>query len=238
FDVLWGLWAYALVRAELQTAHALGTQLLTLAHQVHDTAMLCVAHRTLGSTLLFLGAFASAHTHFTQGIALYNLHQHRASIFLHGEDAGVVCRSHGALTLWHLGYPDQGLVQNDEAVTLAQQIAYPYNLSFVLSAAIALHQSRREVRATQEHADASIRLTQEQGFPYWMAQSAILHGWTLAHQGQAKEGIAQITQGLMTYRATGAELVRPLYLALLAEAYGIMEQPEAGLAVLAEALTL
>ena len=62
FDVLWGLWAYALVRAELQTAHALGTQLLTLAQQVHETAMLCVAHRTLGSTLLFLGAFASAHT--------------------------------------------------------------------------------------------------------------------------------------------------------------------------------
>jgi predicted ATPase len=43
---------------------------------------------------------------------------------------------------------------------------------------------------------------------------------------------------LMAYRATGAELTRSYYLALLAEAYGTMGQPEAGLIVLAEALTL
>jgi predicted ATPase len=40
----------------------------------------------------------------------------------------------------------------------------------------------------------------------------------------------------MTYRAIGAELVRPNFLALLAEAHGMIGEPEAGLAVLAEAL--
>jgi len=39
-------------------------------------------------------------------------------------------------------------------------------------------------------------------------------------------------------RATGAELLRPYWLALLAEAHGTMGQPAAGLTVLAEALTL
>jgi predicted ATPase len=58
------------------------------------------------------------------------------------------------------------------------------------------------------------------------------------HQGQAQEGIAQIEQGLRAHRATGAEAGRPNWLALLAEAHGIMGQPEAGLAVLTEALTL
>ena len=38
-------------------------------------------------------------------------------------------------------------------------------------------------------------------------------------------------------RATGAELARPYFLALLAEAYGIIGQPETGLTALAEALT-
>jgi predicted ATPase len=57
-------------------------------------------------------------------------------------------------------------------------------------------------------------------------------------QGHVKEGITQINQCMMDYRATGAELGRPRYLALLAEAYGIMEQPEVGLTVLTEALTL
>jgi predicted ATPase len=55
FSVLRGLWNYYLVRAEYQTAHALGEQLLTLAQQVQDTAMLVAAHRALGTTLAFVG---------------------------------------------------------------------------------------------------------------------------------------------------------------------------------------
>ena len=86
-----------IVRAEHQTAHALGEQLLTLAQQVQDPAMLVAAHRALGTTLFHLGAVASAHTHFAQGMALYDPQQHRASVFLYGEDAGVICHSHAAL---------------------------------------------------------------------------------------------------------------------------------------------
>jgi tetratricopeptide (TPR) repeat protein len=192
----------------------------------------------LGASLLAVRGYAAAEVRETYTYAWQLCHQHRASTFLHGEDAGVVCRSHDAHTLWLLGYPDQGLVQNDEAVTLAQQIAYPSNLSFVLSTAPVLHHLRREWQTCQEYTKAAIILAQEQGFPYWMAQSAILHGWTLVQQGQAQAGIEQITQGLIAFRTTGAELVRPYYLALLSEAYGTMEQPEAGLTVLAEALTL
>src|SRR5262249_23435704 len=52
------------------------------------------------------------------------------------------------------------------------------------------------------------------------------------------EGIEQIHQGLIAVRATGSVGHLPHFLALLAEAYGTMEQPEAGLTVLNEALTL
>ena len=71
-----------------------------------------------------------------------------------------------------------------------------------------------------------------------MAMGAILHGWALAQQGKAQEGIEQLHQGLIAFRATGAELSRPYWLALLAEAYGTTGEPEAGLTALAEALTL
>jgi predicted ATPase len=58
----------------------------------------------------------------------------------------------------------------------------------------------------------------------------------LAEQGWEDEGIAQIQQGIAAFRATGAELYRPYFLALLAEAYEKAKQSEQGLAVLAEAL--
>jgi predicted ATPase len=45
-------------------------------------------------------------------------------------------------------------------------------------------------------------------------------------------------QGLAAWQATGQELGRPVFLALLAEAYGKVGQAEAGLSVIAEALAL
>jgi predicted ATPase len=238
FPVLRGLWSYYLVRAELQTAHALGKELLALAQQVHDAVLLVAAHRALGATLSFLGAADSAYTHLVQGLALYDPQQHRAATFLYGEDGGVVCRSHAAWALWCLGYPDQGLARTEEAVTLAQHIVHPYSLCYALNLAAVIHQFRREGRAAQEYDEALISLAKEQGFPYLMAEGAIVCGWALVHQGQAQAGIEQMHQGLVAYRATSAEITRPYLLALLAEAHSTMGQPEAGLTVLAEALTL
>src|SRR5262249_38895741 len=43
FSIMRGLCRYYIVRADLRTAHALGAQLLTLAQQVQDTAMLVAA---------------------------------------------------------------------------------------------------------------------------------------------------------------------------------------------------
>ena len=237
FPILRGLWNYHLIRAEYPTAHELGEQLLILAQQVQDAAMLVAAHRALGATLLNLGSVAAAHAHYAQGIALYD-QQHRVYAFLHGDDAGVACRTFDAWALWHLGYPDQGLARNQEAVTLAQQVAHPFSLGLALGWAAVFHQLRREERCAQEHAEAAIILAQEQGFPYYMAIGSILHGWALAHQGQAQEGIAQIEQGLIAYRATGAEILRPYFLGLIAEAQGTLGEPEKGLTVLTEALSL
>jgi predicted ATPase len=144
---------------------------------------------------------------------------------------------YAAWALWCLGYPDQGLARIEEAVTLAQQIMHPFSQSFVWSFAALLHQFRREERVTQDRAEATVSLTTDQGFPHWRAHGAILHGWALAQQGQAQEGIEQIQQGLRAWRATGGELIQSYFLALLAEAYGTSGQPEAGLTVLTEALT-
>jgi predicted ATPase len=69
-----------------------------------------------------------------------------------------------------------------------------------------------------------------------MASGTILRGWVLTTQGQAEEGIAHIQQGLIAYRATGAALFWPFWLAMLAGAYGQVGQADEGLHTLDEAL--
>jgi TOMM system kinase/cyclase fusion protein len=238
FPVMRGLWNRYLMRAEHQQARELGEQLLRLADSLHDPASLIEAHRVLGTVLWNRGELALAHAHLERGIALYAPHQHRTLAFRYGADPGVVCRFYAAVVLWSRGYPQQARRRMEEALTLAQDLAHPHSLAFVLVFAAILHRLCGEVQATYARADAATRLATEQGIAQWCAGGTILRGWAVAAQGQATAGIAQIHQGLAAWRAAWAECLRPYWLALLAEAYAAGDDSTGGLHALAEALAL
>ncbi len=98
-----------------------------------------------------------------------------------------------------------------------------------------LRQLRRDVHEIHELAEALITFATEQGLASNLAYGTFLRGWALTEQGQQKEGLEQMRQGLAATRATGGEVSRPAYLALLANAYGTVAQAEKGLPLLAEA---
>jgi class 3 adenylate cyclase/predicted ATPase len=238
FPALFGLWGFYEAQGEISTARELAEQLLLLAQHLQDSALLLEAHHALGATFFWLGDVALARAHLEQGIALYAPHQHRALAFLYGEDPGVVCHAYAARALWFLGYPDQALTRSDGALALARKVGHPFSLAYALTCAAALHQFRRDGHATQAQVEAAITVSTEQELPYWMAWGTVLRGWALAAQGHEVEGLMQMRQGLAAYRATGAELLRPYFLTLLAEAYGRVGQTAEGLRGLTEALAL
>jgi predicted ATPase len=237
FDVLLGLRRFYFMRGDLRTADELGEQLLRLAECLDDAGLLVRAHMMLAEGLFYLGEFVRAREHAEEGIARYAPQQHHAQAFRYGNDPGVCCRSFAALALWVLGYPGQALQRSEEALEWAQELAHPFSLAFALSYVAYVHQFRREGALTQARAEVTITLATEQGFPHWMAGGAIRYGWALAHQGQVQAGIEQIRQGMTAWRAIGTALAQSYWLALLAEAYSAGGQAEAGLTVLAEALT-
>ncbi len=223
-------------RGELQTAQELGERLFGLAQLVQDSALLLEAHHALWATSFWLGELALARAHSKQGIALYDPQQHHSLAFLYGgHDPGGCCRNFGALTLWLLGYPDQALQSSHEALTLIRKLSHPFSLTEALGYASWLHEFRREEQAVQEGVEAVIALSTEQGFPYWLVRGLILRGWALVEQGQGEEGIAQMRQGLAAMQATGVELFRSHFLALLAEVHGRSGQITDGMNMLAEA---
>jgi TOMM system kinase/cyclase fusion protein len=236
FPILHGVWTFHFIRAELRTAQELGEQMLTLAQSTQDSTLLLEAHRTLGESLYVRGELVPAQHHFEQGIVLYDPQQHRSLAFLYGHDPGVSFLSFAAFALWCLGYPDQALARSHEALALAQGLSHPFSLAYALNAASWLHQLRREGRAAQERAEAMIVLSSEHEFPLFLATGTILRGWALAEQGQGEGEIAQMRQSLVGARVTGAEVFRPYFRALLAEAYRKAGQVEEGLNALAEAL--
>jgi predicted ATPase len=238
FSALRGVWNCHLMKAELHTAHALGEQLRRLAQRGQDAAMLVEVQRALGTTLLFLGQLTSARTAFEQGMAFYDPLQHRSLALRYGADSGIVCRLYLTWVLWLLGYPDQALRHIHDTLIQARELAHSFSQAFALNHAAMLHMFRREGPVTQERAEASMAFSTEQRIAQWLAQATVLRGWALAAQEHAGEGIAQIRQGIVAWRTTGAELVQPWNLALLAEAYKQAGQSAEGLHVVAEALTL
>jgi predicted ATPase len=236
--VLWGLFAFYIVRGELQTANELGKQILRIAQSAQDPALLLEAHHLLGQVLYFLGELLPARERLEQGIALYDPQQHHSHAFLYGHDPGVACRGYAAFVLWYLGYPDQAVQRSHEALTLAQGLSHPYSLAYARLVATRLHQLRQEGQTTQEWAEALISLSAEQGFAFFLVMGTILRGGALAGQGQVEEGIAQIRQGLTAFSATGAAYTRAHFLALLAEAHGRIGHAEEGLTLLTEALAV
>src|SRR5262249_56558266 len=126
-----------------------------------------------------------------------------------GHDAGVTCRSNLAVCLWHLGYPDQALQANREAVELARQIGHPFSLAYALHYTGWLCQNCRLGAEVQAAAEEEFRIATEQGFALWQATGTFYRGAGLVQQGKLEEGLPLLVEGLNGVRARGAELTRP-----------------------------
>jgi predicted ATPase len=236
--VVLGLWACYTVQAKYTAAHELAEQLLRLAHTAQDALALVGAYWALGETVLFMGRYGPAHITLRQGISHYDSQQHTAQAFVYGQDNGVACLIFEAWALWFLGYPEQALKRGHEGLSLAQEVQHLNTQALAQTCALWLYQFRREVPKVQEMAEGMIRVSTEHGLPQWEAMSTIFHGWALAEQGHVAEGMTQTREGITAWRATGADLGLPYFLALEAEVYLRAGQPEEGLRVLDEALTL
>jgi predicted ATPase len=238
FPVLWNLWLFYVAHSEYQTAIELSEQCLQLAQRIQDEALLLEAHLALGASWLYLGNPALACSHLEHTVALYDPAQHHVLAYRYAVDPGMAGFGYYAWALWLRGYPEQAHTQSARGLGLAQQLAHPYTLARTLYYDIILCQLRRDTSVVRDQAEAAITVATAQRFALVQALGPIMRGWAIAVQEHSTEGLVQIRQGLDAYRSTGMEVQRPHFLTLLAEASGLLGQPEGGLAALEEALTL
>ncbi|MDQ5853189.1 MAG: AAA family ATPase, partial [Chloroflexota bacterium] len=231
-------WAYHAVAGGVQRSRELAEQLLAMAHGAHDSALIVDAERMLGSSLFYLGELDGARAHLEAGIALYDPTTHHRNALLYGQDPAIVGRGYAAVTWWCCGYPDRGSTRAQEALDPALAPSHPFSRLFALILGAWLHQCRGDIRGAESQAEEAIRLATELRSTMWLAGATVLRGWARAAQGQAADGIAEIREALAAHQATGARLITPYYLALLADAYARGGQSERGLAAVAEAHTL
>ena len=233
-QTLAGLVFFHIGQGDYQTAQEIGRHLLSLAHRLDDPIALLNAHSTLGIIALYLGDLEASCVHLAQGIARADHLEHGPLAMTAPWDMGVMCRIGAAWALQQRGYPDQARQRSQEALARAQTLASPFNRCNLLLFLACFHLFRREWGLAQQRVEESLHLATAHGFPFYVAIGTIVWGTTLAAQEQAQAGVAHIRQGLAAWHTMGTTSLQPWGLAMLAESYGRLGQPEAGLTVLAE----
>ena len=188
-------------------------------------------------TLYWQGELRDAREHLQQAFDLGGpLRQRLDTLPYSAVDGLVINRAFCAYALVFLGYPDEAVRASHDSEALAQEIGRPSALAARLVFASVFHQLLGDVEVARERAEAGIALATEHGFYQFVVLGTLLRGCALAAGGQSEAGITEMRGALDAMRAAGAELGRPYYSSILAEAYGTAGQPAQGLALIEEAV--
>jgi TOMM system kinase/cyclase fusion protein len=236
FPVLWGLGAYYAVRADLRSAIEMGESALAVAEAQGDPALLVPARLLAGGTQLWLGNLDEARTHLVHGTQLYDADKHGDLAAIYSYDPGIAIHSYLALTQWFLGYPEQAIGSARAAAELATARDHCHTSIHTLVRSTQLHLLRRDGAAARGQAEHIISLSGEKGFLLWKAMGTFLRGWALSELGQVEPGIADMRDGIDGWAGTGADVHRPWFSTVLAEAYLRAGRADEGIAVVDEAL--
>ncbi len=233
--LFYGQWAYHLVRAEHRQALELAQQLEQIGEKRNDPLALLLGHFEHGCSRLFCGDFVRARSLFEQCHGMRDPGYRAKYLAMTGDDKYLSTLVHLGMALEHLGYVDQGRRCMTEALAEARRLNHPYTLGLVSAFACWSQMSVASLHETGRLAEQTIAVSNEQGFPFWLAIGWMYQGWSLTGLQRKPESVDLLSKGLSMYRATGAVLTTPMLLLMQAEALGWAGKPKEGLICLSEA---
>jgi len=189
----------------------------SLAQEQNDAALMIEAYRALAVTLYHSGDFETTQQYAIRAVQIWrsgNVPSHMEG----PQTPVVVCLCYQALSQWHLGEIATWQATMAEAISLAKALDDMNALAVALMFAAQLAHYERNPAEVERLASELIELSTRHNFAFWLAQGGILRGWARSASGDNAEGIAWIEQGIKDFRATGAVLHLPHWLALKAEA--------------------
>jgi predicted ATPase len=236
FSVLYGLWVAQYLGGERSAALEQAKEFLSLAESQTQSGLLLVAHRLVGSSLIFTGNYPAALSHLDRAVELYRPGQHQELALRFGADMGITAMCSRALALWHGGYFDQARRAADEGLRKARESTHRHTLAYGLVYVGLTTVSGRWDAEAVKIAKELVSLTREQGFPLLLGYGLLLQGAAMTLRRQGEAAAKRIHEGGAAMRATGVSRSEPMALCYLAEALALSGGVAEGLRAVAAAL--
>jgi serine/threonine protein kinase len=234
---LMGQWRYSLITDKLTVAMQSALRINSLAQEQNDPALLLGTSRALACTQYFLGDFDTARQSAIRGLTIW----HSGDIKSHVQEVDppvVACLTDKAQSEWHLGEIDSCQVTMAEAIAVARKLNDMHGVAEALYFAACLSHYLRNPGEVERLASEVIELSIRQNFPLYLTRGTILRGWARSVLGETVQGISWIEDGMQDWRATGAILCLPFFLALKAEALYLADRISEALEAIDEAEAL
>ena len=237
FSVLDALFAANVTAFNGDVVRECAAQLLVLAEKQGGRVPLMLGHRAMGVTLVLTGNFAEGRVHLDQVIALYDPVEHRPLAARFVQDPRVSALYYRSLALWALGYPEAALAGTEQARRKARETGNPASLMHaMMNTCITLLISGNYATA-QAQSDEMIVLAEEKGSIYWKAGGMLRRAGVLALTGKASNAVGIFSSAIPAMRSTGTRTFFPVWLPLLARAYGELGQFDQAWSHIGEAIT-
>ena len=137
--------------------------------------------------------------------------------------------------MWALGYPEKARARIREALNLARRLNRPYMMAFALQFAIAAEALCGDYAQIRAQSEALIELSQQHGYPHWLASGKMSLGASVVEEEDFDRGIALMREGMAGTREYGTLPVYRYGLVLMASALVRAGNVEEGLRAVDEA---
>jgi serine/threonine protein kinase/tetratricopeptide (TPR) repeat protein len=238
YSALTGLWRYSLMTDKLTATLKIADQIYSLAQEQNNPELMIGAYQSLVSTLYHMVDFDSARQYAMLAVEIWRSGDGQS--VLEDLDAPAVnCLCYVALAQWHLGEVASSKATMTEAISLAEALNDIFSLVFALNQAWFLGQVEGNLAEVERCASNVIELSARHNLSTVLPGAFILRGWARSVSGHTAEGIAWIEEGIRdSYRAGGANVGMPYFLALKAEALHLADRTSEALEAIKEAETL
>lgn len=217
-SALFGQWIVNFISFDGDIARELAARFLALGEK-EGTVPLMVGHRTMGSTLAFMGDLVEAGVHYNEALALYRAAEHRRLMTRFGQDLRVTCLGFRSMLFWLLGYPEAALRDADRALMEARQIEHAATLMFTLNFPILINTYCGNYDAANERLKELVILAEEKGAPFRKAEGVLRQGYVLTLTGKATKAVEMVTSGIDLWRSAGSTIFTPEHEFMLAIAH-------------------
>jgi predicted ATPase/class 3 adenylate cyclase len=236
FVAHWGWWRIAPDADELQRR---ADQLLEVATRLDDLDFKLQAHHCQWATLFNAGHLAECLKHIDLGIEIYERGDYKSHGTLYGgHDPKVCAYGEKALLLWLTGYPDQALQAIEVSLSHAETLRHAGSIGHARDIEIMLLRYRRDIEVLLARTETMVAFAAEQGFRDLSAKALVFKGWALSCLGQRDIGLESMEEGLALQRKLATQEDIPVYLEMLAETHGDGGNPELGIPLLDEAISM